>query len=219
MLENIYKKRIQTQTWNDKIPSKKLINSLLKKTYELVPSKQNIVPYQIIIWGPNIKKDDFRDFCRYGTDMTNDFKKGTSQLLAPYVLFFCTREINDINGMVLRTLKKGHTHPILEKDADLLGIENPPEIKNLGIEIGMFGSLLTGFCIEENLNVSYTLCMPPSAYDINDKCIPNNEWKSFGFKPGQVLFSMSIGYGNQEKSGRSKDELKPPIENILNWVK
>jgi hypothetical protein len=83
----------------------------------------------------------------------------------------------------------------------------------------MFSSLLTGFCIEENLNVSYTLCMPPSAYDINDKCIPNNEWKSFGFKPGQVLFSMSIGYGNQEKSGRSKDELKPPIENILNWVK
>ena len=43
MLENIYKKRFQTRTWSDNIPSKKLINSLLKKTYEVVPSKQNMV--------------------------------------------------------------------------------------------------------------------------------------------------------------------------------
>ena len=45
------------------------------------------------------------------------------------------------------------------------------------------------------------------------------EWKSFGFGPGEVIFSMSIGYSDQEKSGRSKDEIKPTIENIVNWVK
>ena len=208
MLENIYKKRFQIQTWNNKIPSKKLINSLLKKTYELVPSKQNVIPYKIVIWGPDVKKDDFRDFCRYGSgDMVNDFKKGTSQLLAPYVLFFCTREINDINGMVLRTMKKGHEHSFMEyKDT------TTPYLKRLCLEIGMFSTLLTGFCMEENLNVSYTLCMPS----------PNlmlGEWKSFGFGPGEVIFCMSIGYSDQEKSGRSKDEIKPRIENIVNWVK
>ena len=36
MLEEIYLKRIQTHIWNDKIPSKKLINSLIKKTYDQI---------------------------------------------------------------------------------------------------------------------------------------------------------------------------------------
>lgn len=211
MLENIYKKRFQIQTWNDKIPSKKLINSLIKKTYELVPSKQNVIPYKIVIWGPDVKKDDFRDFCRYGSGkMVNDFKKGTSQLLAPYVLFFCTRKINDVNEMVLRTMKKGHEYKSWKKDSDSSYTLADP--KRFCLEIGMFSTLLTGFCIEKNLSVSYTLCMP-------NPHLMLGEWKSFGFGPGEVVFCMSIGYSDQEKSGRSKDEIKPPIKNIVNWVK
>lgn len=217
MLQELYSKRIQTHTWTDNIPSKELINSLLKKTYETVPSKQNLIPYQIIIWGPNVKKNDFRDFCRYGSGhMDTDFKKGTVQLLAPYVLFFCTREINDANEMIKRTMKNGHPHKILQEQfpQHVVG-----DSKRICLEIGMFSSLLTGFCMEENLSVSYTLCMPPPKYKVNKKWIPNHEWKMFGFQPGQVLFSMSIGYSDQENSGRTKDEVKPPIDNILNWVK
>lgn len=223
MLENIYKKRFQTRTWSDNIPSKKLINSLLKKTYEVVPSKQNMVPYQIVIWGPNVKKDDFRDFCRYGSgNMDKDFERGTIQLLAPYVLFFCTREINDVNDMIKRTMETGHPHRILNSnvfDQGKTEYLQPGDIKRLCIEIGMFGNLLTGFCMEENLNVSYTLCMPPPRYKIDEKWTPNSDWKTFGFEPGQVLFCMSIGYSNQESTQRVKDEIKPPIENIVNWVK
>ena len=213
MLEEIYSKRIQTHTWNDKIPSKKLINSLIKKTYELVPSKQNIIPYQIIIWGPDIKKDEFRDFCRYGSDdMSQDYKRGTIGLLAPYVLFFCKRKINDINGMVLRSIKKGHAHKILDQT-------RPHNYKRSCLEIGMFSSLLTGFCMEENLSVSYTLCMPSPKWKINEEWVPNNEWRTFGFEPDQVLFSMGIGYSDQKKSGRADDEIKPLIKNIVNWTK
>ena len=125
--------------------------------------------------------------------------------------------------MLKRSLKKGHLHTILNANTMITDPEEvlflPIEAKRLCIEIGMFSSILTGYCMEENLSVSYTLCMPPPKYKVNGDWIPNNEWKMFGFQPGQVLFSMSIGYSDQEKSGRSEDEVKPPVENILNWIK
>ena len=46
----------QTKKWRtDKIPEKDLIDSLLKKTFEIVPSKQSLVPYKIIVLGPDSK--------------------------------------------------------------------------------------------------------------------------------------------------------------------
>ena len=49
--------RHQTRYFDhEKIPSKELIEKVLHKTHELVPSKQNLMPYVVKILGPEHKK-------------------------------------------------------------------------------------------------------------------------------------------------------------------
>ena len=48
-IEETFKKRFQARRFlKDKIPDKELIKSLLEKTFELVPSKQSLVPYNAV---------------------------------------------------------------------------------------------------------------------------------------------------------------------------
>ena len=200
MITDVYKKRVQTFIFNNDVPEKELINSLLEKTYELVPSKQNIIPYKVVVWGPEYDKEEFRNFCRYGSDMRFDYKNGTVQLLAPYVLFFCLRDINDANEKIKKMVRMGRAYDILEKGKNL---------ETTHIEIGMFASILTGLCLENNLSVSYTLCKP-SAKD--------KGWKDFNFLSDRVLFMLSIGNSSQKKSLCDYNENKPPLKNIVEWI-
>ena len=75
MITDVYKKRVQTFIFNNDVPEKELINSLLEKTYELVPSKQNIIPYKVVVWGPEYDKKELR---RSLSDVFNVYSKNNT---------------------------------------------------------------------------------------------------------------------------------------------
>ena len=51
--EQLFKSRTQCKKFSrKKIPDRALVEKLLNKTFELVPSKQNLVPYKVKVLGP-----------------------------------------------------------------------------------------------------------------------------------------------------------------------
>ena len=56
-IEELFKKRKQIKLYDvNNTPDKALIESLIDKTFDLVPSKQSLIPYKIYILGPDCFK-------------------------------------------------------------------------------------------------------------------------------------------------------------------
>ena len=55
----VFSKRRQTKDFKSKFPEQKIIKQIIQKTFDLVPSKQNLVPYKVTVLGPDnpIEKD------------------------------------------------------------------------------------------------------------------------------------------------------------------
>jgi hypothetical protein len=217
-IEETYKKFFQGRVYLEELPPKELIESLLKKTYELVPSKQSIMPYKVTVYGPELKKLklDFQKFCAYHWDAEKQgtFHSGVLQLDCPYLLIFTERgDITDYNPFVRRKIAEGDPYFVLLKGSDL---------NQKHIEVGMFCKILTGLCLENNLCVSYTLNLPriDVLYPKNKKLWPlkGSKWEHLEcFYKDNLLFAMSIGYSKYKESLKWKDDIKPPIENIIKW--
>ena len=56
--EQLFDSRRQIRRFNHiDIPDKTLIQHLLEKTWRLVPSKQQLMPYKVLVLGPDRKKE------------------------------------------------------------------------------------------------------------------------------------------------------------------
>jgi len=128
-IEKLFTTRRQIRSFDEeKIPSRELIDDLLRKTFSLTPSKQNIFPYSVHVIGPehyDLKGELYLLSQHMG-------QTSNTQSLAPYNLLFTARlaKPNAFNN----------------------------EVAQGNIEIGMFSAILTALCIEQGLSVGYMLC-------------------------------------------------------------
>jgi|TARA_B100001778_G_scaffold234880_1_gene195759 hypothetical protein len=208
-IEETFKKRFQARRFlKDKIPDKELIKSLLEKTFELVPSKQSLVPYNVWVLGPEHleTKQKLHNLASWHWQKNKEGRvhNGTIQLLAPYLIIFTDRQVNDPSPAIVRNIQRGHPYPILE-----LGNEQV----NKALEVGMFSKILTGLCLEKDLAVSYTLCFPTNK-EKQKSTVP----ELIDIIESHVLLLMSIGYPAGENFIREFNEYKPPIENVIKWI-
>jgi len=203
-IEELLKKRKQIKFYdNNKIPEKSLIESIIKKTFELVPSKQNLMPYKIHILGPEKDiKQEFYNIVKLQTGGAGNF----NVTFAPYCLIFTTRLVTNPNKSVSESIKKGCPFAVCDP------INYNKMTNGTSIEVGMFAKVLTLLCIENNIDVSYTLCFP--SWQQNKE-----KWKKLNFINDIVLFSMQLGYkstiGNNKKDIY---ETKPNIDEVINWL-
>ena len=206
MIEQLLKKRKNCKLYLDKIPSKELIEKILSKAYECTASKQSLVPYKVHVLGP--KSTETKKLI---LKLSSNSKGGEDNmdLLAPYVLLFTTR------------LAKANT-PTQKKidDGAYFGSCDPKNYRNFAdeanIEIGMFSKVITMFAMENNLDVSYVLCLSNKSYE-KEK---NNPLFSFTKNDDQLLFVMTLGYMdiNNDRNDADNDEEKPQQGEIINWV-
>lgn len=203
-IENTLNKRKQIKLFDtENIPDKKLIISLIDKTFELVPSKQSLMPYKVHVLGPEFKdlKERFFNISKTKTGGVYN-----NNILAPYVLIFTRRLVKNPNIDVQRKIAFGHNY----------GVCDPKRYKNfdkdVAIEIGMFSKILTALCLENNIDVSYLLCFPTKEQD--------KRWYEFDFLDDEILFSMQLGYkSNKFTRNKNKEEIKPEKNEIINWLK
>lgn len=184
----------------DKHPEEEMIKSLITETYNLVPSKQKLVPYKIHVFGPNHSKE--KEVLYLATKDRN-VRINTNfnyQVFASYVLLFTSRLCDNPNEHVKSLIKKGHNYP----NCNLNGYKKFKIIPC--VEIGMFCNNLSHTCLNNNLDIAYTACFPMTI----DHLIP--EIKE------DIILAMSIGYADDAYPYRkNKYQYKPDIKEIIDW--
>lgn len=221
-IEDILKKRKHVYEFESEIiPSKDLINSLLKRTWKVTPSKNQFMAYTIHIVGPNEKsiKESIYNICTTNeaqTDTNNTSVVKTRKLLnknllclltAPYNLIFTNRLENEPNKEQEYLISKGVYYEAVDpKKFETLYSTN-------SIEVGMFAKILTTLCLENNLDVTYTKCFSANYKD----------WiKTIPFVKTSPIMIMSIGKGKTFKEPKKYNgeitDLRPNFERIINWI-
>ena len=202
MLEELLSRRKQVEHFKDDVfPEKELVKSLLEKTYKLVPSKQNLMPYEVLVLGPDKidEKKELFDLSKNTEPAESDFTNSyhNKQLLAPYVLVFTQRLAFPPNLYVQNLIKKGRKY----EECD---VHNYKNYKNIpAIEIGMFMLALSCLCVENNIDVSYTACLPFKK-------------ERFSFIDEDMYIVMSLGYKKWNRP--RKHENKPNFDEVISWV-
>jgi len=189
IMENLFEKRYQVYHYTNDIPEEGLIKNLITKTFKLVSSKQNIVPYKVNVLGPNCvdEKQKIYEHVKkvFGGSHNHNIK-------APYNLIFTTRLVTNPGKHVQRLIDEGHDQPCTN-------IKKYKKDKhNISLEIGMFAKVLTGLCLENNLGVSYQLC-----------------FKDWQYENEEVLFSMQLGYPAHKRI--EKGDFKPHIDDVIKY--
>ena len=211
VIENLLNKRKQVRQFSeDKIPNLEDVNRIINKSYDLVASKQSLVPYKITVLGPH-KKEEKQEL--YNLSVKNDGGHGNENIFAPYVLCFTNRLVDNPNLSVKRKIAKGHQYdelnPLVYRKKGL----------EVGIEVGMFSKILTSLCMEHGFDVSYLLCFS----EISENKNPYSEKKPvISFLKDRLLFSMQIGYQKtgdlRKKWLKDFDEYKPDVIEIVEWL-
>ena len=202
VIEKLLSKRKQVRQYSvEKIPNLEDVNRIINKAYELVASKQSLVPYKITVLGPH-KKEEKQEL--YNLSVKNDGGHGNENIFAPYVLCFTNRLVDNPNLSVKRKVAKGHRYDLLDPEKyRTRGME-------VGVEVGMFSKILTLLCMEYNFDVSYLLCFSDSAS------------QQLSFLDDKLIFSLQIGYQKssdiKDKFLKDADEYKPDITEIVEWL-
>jgi|SaaInlV_100m_DNA_5_1039725.scaffolds.fasta_scaffold02386_4 hypothetical protein len=200
-------KRKQIRWYDEnRIPDLSLIQNAVKKAYDSVASKQNLMPYKLyVIAGNHELNQGLYDLSKGGTGTVT---ANTNLLTAPYQFIYTARLVNDANDKVQSDMDDwGHCQPPCDPNMYKKVIASQATC----IEIGMHCTILSKTLIEQGLDISYTRCF--ENYDSN-----KDLWiqKGFDFIEDDVYLLMSAGYralGTYEESGESK----PPFENVVKY--
>ena len=166
-----------------------LLNDLLWKAWKISPSKNNMMPYAVNILGPQqqAEKDKIYDKVvgnhkkleveglEYNTaanpKLNVEYKFKVNRSYAhvknnSHLLIFSSRVVPEPN-QYYKTIaqREGHfaeqcEHEYVEPIAD-----------SVSVEVGFFATHLTGLCREQDIDVSFTSCMPGAV----------NEWKNIPY--------------------------------------
>ena len=189
MMSEIFEKRYQVYHYKDIVPEESLVKNLITKTFKLVSSKQNIMPYKVHILGPNCidEKQKIYEHVKKVTGGSHNHN-----IKAPYNLIFTTRLVTKPSHHVQKLIDEGHDQPCTDPK------KYKKDKHNISLEIGMFAKVLTGLCLENNLGVSYQLC-----------------FKDWQYENEEVLFSMQLGYPSHQRI--EKGDYKPDIDEVINF--
>jgi hypothetical protein len=201
--------------------SKDTIESILKKTWQITPSKNNFMPYSVFILGPNkqeLKNDVYR-LCLKNEGKVNDipdieeiryqnFKPQFWNVVScSYLLIFTPRIETQPNPWQIHRMQQGNVYDQMNEKK----IHNVAAIS--AIEIGMFTNTFAYFCLEKNIDVSHTMCF---SNDVKDW---QNISKDIKYSP---IILMSLGKGLRYRQPTHDPieqlDLKPNYQRIVKFI-
>lgn len=203
-----------------------LIESLLQKTWEVTPSKNNFMPYSVWIIGTDSQfykdcvyrlclekecesdsRQELNDFIRERYTNNNIEPQFSNVQNCSYLLIFTQRFEDKLNPWQEFTFKNG-------RNFEQVDSVNPGRsLVGSSIEIGMFANTFGGLCLENNIDISHTLCHPHHS----------KAWqKYFPFIKNRVILIMTVGKGlryRQETLGELENhDLKPDFDRIVKFI-
>lgn len=203
MFYDVYQQQKQVR-WYDqtRVPPRSVIETALSETYELVASKQNLMPYKIYVIEQNQTLN--QGLYNLSQEILSSTSANYNLLTAPYQFIYTVR-LAEGSQKVREWVAAGHSQPPMNPEL----YKNREVIKNTNIEIGMHAIILSKLLIEQGIDVSYTLCFEPRSTSWADN--------GFDFIDDEVQFIMSAGYEDTEKYFDAP-EVKPPLSELITWV-
>lgn len=222
----------------ENIPEEHIIKQSLHEAWTTTPSKQQFMPYNVFVLGPNRKKIKEKIYYKslvwesninhtnYDVDM-NDVLAVEKEFVnersypfyvafktAPYLLIFTQRVEDNPNPWQKHQIEKMGTN-FEQIDNSWKNGHSRNRGKNLSlIEIGMFGQAFANLCLLHGIDISYTRCLPTTM----------DFWQGHDFKflenPPQLI--MTAGFGKTTRRDfhgvNYGYDLKPEFERIVKFV-
>ena len=223
---DLLEKRHHVRTYKDKVPSKDKIEFALWQAWKTTPSKNNSMPYKVIVYGPEHKEEKIKVWKMVAENHKDAEKRAMSRGEAkrtegempnpfyehikfnPY-LFCVHAQPREPNGFYKRRVELG-----MFFDQAWPSRVNS-YIDTSAVEVGMFIQNLSSYLLEQNIDVSYTSCF---FRDIK-------KWHDIGLKDADYrpIVLMSAGYSelyrHQQLTTFPKgvEDIKPEYEEIIKW--
>lgn len=242
-VEDILSKRRQIRAaWcTEKVPSKDLIHRLLRRTLNLAPSKQNLYPFKIHIFGPDNKKERniVSKICAlFKTGSVNNWEdtddvavmKGETNKDAPWVLVFELRKCEPNTFVKEHSEMHNDWKRFTQIDERFRGMSN---ITLASIEVGMFVKTLAVLCLEKDLQISYIKSFPSWVWDQKEQQYKKDinkvglSWDALPQITEMPLLVVQIGYKanindplatNALDKNRPFLEDKPDLDTIVKFI-
>ena len=223
----------------EKLPDPFIIKQSLYEAWASTPSKQQFMPYNIFVLGPDDKKvkemiyykalvkEYQTNFPKWDVDVSDplsverEFLKRRSlpQYLnyktAPYILI-CTQRVEDqVNPFNKIQISKGFNFEQTTREW-----QKDPKRKNRAqglamIEIGMFVQSFSNLCLKHNIDISHTRCLPTTM----------DFWTEpeFSFLENPPQLIMSAGFGKEYRRDFYPDlthgmDYRPNFERIVKFI-
>ena len=223
-------KRKHVKIYSDKIPPKELVEKALWKAWETSPSKNNAMAYQVLVWGPDKKKEKIaiHSLCVKAHKQAEErgvaderlpkITKTQGGVPNPYYehikynpyLFTIHSRLSTPNRFYEGQEKTGHFYD--------QGYEHLIEtiVDSVAVEVGIFTANLTNYILEAGLDISYNSCFRRRP----------KEWHKVGLDmvKHRPIVMMTCGYAKryreQDVKGWGKEEwdIKQPKKDIIKWM-
>ena len=223
----------------EKLPDPFIIKQSLYEAWCSTPSKQQFMPYNIFVLGPDdtkvkemiyykaLVKEYETNFPKWDVDVKDpvavekvflshrSWPQYLNYKTAPYILI-CTQRVEDqVNPFNKMQQSKGFNfeQTTREWQAD-------PKRKNRAqglamIEIGMFTQAFSNLCLKHNIDVSHTRCLPTTM----------DFWSEpeFSFLENPPQLILSAGFGKKYRRDFYPDlthgmDYKPDFERIVKFI-
>ena len=227
MIYEILKKHKHVMEYDEEtdIIKKSDIVHLLRQAWDITPSKNNIMAWQVFVIGPDNQnyKNAVYDICSENEDRSNRKNKnadvdktiGRKPAYAnikscQYLLIITQRLGGPLNGYQQRQWDKGIFYDPCTED----GLVSSRE--NIAVECGIFGANFRALAIERGIDTSFTANFKKDSghpnYDLSD-------WKKLPFVNRRVNLIMTIGHGKKYRNRPEEfHDPKPNFGTIVKWV-
>lgn len=213
MIEEILKKRKHVREYDTSVEiSSELIDSLLRKTWSVTPSKSQFMPYKAHVLGNQHQeyKNSVLNICRKHDTSPYTNPQFLHMKTCSHMIIFTLRHEDDPNEEMFKRMLRGRMY--VQSSSKLLN-EYPG---NAFLELGLFVNTLTAMCLEKDIDVSYTQCLSSDT----------SVWKSAGltFIEDSPMLVLTMGKGMTyrvdiaKKYGWLDTDLKPEYERIVNFI-
>jgi hypothetical protein len=236
---HMHKYRYIMEYDTEDVPDLHLIKQSLYEAWNTTPSKQNFMPYNIFVLGPEDKKikeliyykalvrEYFTNSDRYDIDESDPVEiekamlkhRTTVQYInfktAPYIVI-CTQRVETKSNPFNQSLTdRGWNFE--QTDASW---QNDPKAKNraqglMFLEVGMFVQSFSNLCLMHGIDVSYTRCLP----------VTMDFWSEpeFSFLENPPQFIMTIGKGKVSRREFYPDanhgiDYRPDFERVVKFI-
>jgi len=220
-------KRNHVKTYSKKIPPKEDIYNSVWKAWKTSPSKNNAMPYEVLIWGPEktIEKEKIHSLCVKSHKNSEDgaVEKGLATRTQegkpnpyyehirynPYLITIHSR-LAPPNKFYQRQVELGHffDQALQSYVEEIAGA--------VAVEVGLFAQNFTNYILERNIDLSYNLCF---VRDVD-------AWHKLGLTTvlQRPHLMITCGYAERYRRqdlvdwGIDKEDVKPNFEDIVRWT-